>query len=85
MYDVLIVGGGPVGACAGALLARGAGGPGLAVALLEPKPPAALPARLGPPPEARTSLPLDTDLQPLDGAAQAPQPGGVLPSGKPPQ
>jgi 2-octaprenylphenol hydroxylase len=44
MYDVLIVGGGPVGACAGALLARGAGGPGLAVALLEPKPPAALPA-----------------------------------------
>jgi 2-polyprenylphenol 6-hydroxylase len=44
MYDVLIVGGGPVGACAGALLARGAGGAGLSVALLEPKAPAALPA-----------------------------------------
>jgi 2-octaprenylphenol hydroxylase len=44
MYDVLIVGGGPVGACAGALLARGAGGPGLSVALLEPQPPAPLPA-----------------------------------------
>jgi 2-octaprenylphenol hydroxylase len=33
-----------VGACAGALLARGAGGRALCVALLEPKPPAALPA-----------------------------------------
>jgi 2-polyprenylphenol 6-hydroxylase len=45
MFDVLIVGGGPVGACAGALLARGAAGaPGLAVALLEPKAPPPLPA-----------------------------------------
>jgi 2-octaprenylphenol hydroxylase len=44
MYDVLIVGGGPVGACAGALLARGEGGRALSVALLEPRPPAALPA-----------------------------------------
>jgi 2-polyprenylphenol 6-hydroxylase len=45
MFDVLIVGGGPVGACAGALLVRGAtGAPGLAVALLEPKPPTPLPA-----------------------------------------
>ena len=45
MYDVLIVGGGPVVACAGALLARGeGGGRGLSVALLEPKPPTALPA-----------------------------------------
>src|SRR6202035_3287693 len=37
MFDVAIVGGGPVGACAAALLARGAagGGGGLRVALLE--------------------------------------------------
>jgi 2-polyprenylphenol 6-hydroxylase len=41
MFDVVIVGGGPVGACAGALLARGAGaGRGLSVALLEPRAPA---------------------------------------------
>jgi 2-polyprenylphenol 6-hydroxylase len=44
MYDVAVVGGGPVGACAGALLAHGGGGRALSVALLEPKPPAALPA-----------------------------------------
>lgn len=38
MFDVLIVGGGPVGACAGALLVGGAtGAPGLSVALLEPR------------------------------------------------
>ena len=49
MLDVVIVGGGPVGACLGALLARGAGGAGaagsaagLAVAVLEPRAPAAL-------------------------------------------
>jgi 2-polyprenylphenol 6-hydroxylase len=45
VFDVVIVGGGPVGACAGALLARGSGGArALSVALLEPRPPAALPA-----------------------------------------
>jgi len=38
MFDVLIVGGGPVGACAGALLVgAGRGAPGLSVALLEPR------------------------------------------------
>jgi 2-polyprenylphenol 6-hydroxylase len=41
MYDVLIVGGGPAGACLGALLARGANGRALRVALLEPRAPAA--------------------------------------------
>src|ERR1700760_98357 len=35
MFDVLIVGGGPVGACAGALLAHGS----LRVCILEPKRP----------------------------------------------
>ena len=45
MFDVVIVGGGPVGACAGALLARGtAGAAGLSVALLEPRPPGVVPA-----------------------------------------
>ena len=46
MFDVAIVGGGPVGACAAALLARGAvGGSGaLRVALLEAGAPAPLPA-----------------------------------------
>jgi len=45
MFDVAIVGGGPVGACAGALLARGgAGGHALSVALLEPRAPALLAA-----------------------------------------
>jgi len=46
VLDVVIVGGGPVGACLGALLARGAGGAGgaagLAVAVLEPRAPAPL-------------------------------------------
>jgi 2-polyprenylphenol 6-hydroxylase len=38
MFDVVIIGGGPVGACAGALLARGTrGAAGLSVALLEPR------------------------------------------------
>jgi 2-polyprenylphenol 6-hydroxylase len=37
MFDVIIIGGGPVGACAGALLARGIGGRALKVALLEPR------------------------------------------------
>jgi 2-octaprenylphenol hydroxylase len=45
MFDVAIVGGGPVGACAGALLARGTPGvAGLSVALLEPRPPGVVPA-----------------------------------------
>ncbi len=40
MFDVIVVGGGPVGACVGALLAQGsAGAAGLSVALLEPRPP----------------------------------------------
>lgn len=39
-FDVVVVGGGPVGACAATLLAHGAGaGDGLRVALLEPHPP----------------------------------------------
>jgi len=42
MHDVVIVGGGPVGACLGALLA--AAGDGTRVAVLEPRAPAALPA-----------------------------------------
>ena len=49
LIDVLIVGGGPAGACAGALLARG-GGKGvraLTVALLEPKRPALPTSREG--------------------------------------
>ena len=45
MFDVVIVGGGPVGACAGALLVRGnAAAAGLAVALLEPRAPQLLAA-----------------------------------------
>src|SRR5437588_97900 len=46
MFDVLVVGGGPVGACLGALLAGGAcsGARALSVAVLEPRPPAPLPA-----------------------------------------
>ena len=51
MFDIVIVGGGPVGACAGALLARGTrGAAGLSVALLEPRPPGrvAADARLDP-------------------------------------
>src|SRR5438046_10632876 len=45
MFDVLVVGGGPVGACLGALLAAGAcGARALSIAVLEPRPPAPLPA-----------------------------------------
>jgi 2-polyprenylphenol 6-hydroxylase len=47
MSDVAIIGGGPVGACAGALLARA----GLAVTLIEPHPPAPFPQ--GSAPQAR--------------------------------
>jgi len=51
MFDIVIVGGGPVGACAGALLARGTrGASGLSVALLEPRPPRTLPADARPDP-----------------------------------
>jgi 2-octaprenylphenol hydroxylase len=39
MFDVAVVGGGPVGACLATLLARGAGAAGLKVALIEPRPP----------------------------------------------
>jgi len=45
--DVIIIGGGPVGACAGALLARA----GLTVTLIEPSPPAPIPQ--GSAPEVR--------------------------------
>ena len=51
MFDIVIVGGGPVGACAGALLARGThGAAGLSVALLEPRPPEAIAADARPEP-----------------------------------
>jgi len=51
MFDVIIVGGGPAGACAGALLARStAGTSGLSVALLEPRWPQAAPAVARPDP-----------------------------------
>jgi 2-octaprenylphenol hydroxylase len=51
MFDVIIVGGGPVGACAGALLARStAASSGLSVALLEPCWPQAAPAEARPDP-----------------------------------
>jgi len=51
MFDIVIVGGGPVGACAGALLARGTrGAAGLSVALLEPRAPGTLPADAPPDP-----------------------------------
>jgi 2-octaprenylphenol hydroxylase len=51
MFDIVIVGGGPVGACAGALLARGTrGAAGLSVALLEPRPPRTIAADAGPDP-----------------------------------
>ena len=40
MFDVVVVGGGPVGACLATLLARGAGAVGLKVALIEPRAPA---------------------------------------------
>jgi 2-octaprenylphenol hydroxylase len=49
--DVAIVGGGPVGACAAALLAHGIGGTGLRVALIEPHVPQ--PPSAGAPPDAR--------------------------------
>ena len=52
MFDVVVVGGGPVGACLGALLAGAPGGARtLSVALLEPRLPQALPSDA--PPDAR--------------------------------
>ncbi|HEY1874532.1 MAG TPA: FAD-dependent monooxygenase [Steroidobacteraceae bacterium] len=51
MFDIVIAGGGPVGACAGALLARGTrGAAALSVALLEPRAPGAVPAHAPPDP-----------------------------------
>ena len=60
MFDAVIVGGGPVGACAAALLARGAGGGALRVALLEP----ALPAPLA------AAAPLQTRVVALSRASE---------------
>jgi 2-octaprenylphenol hydroxylase len=61
MFDVLIVGGGPVGACAAALLARTApGAAAVRVALLEPNAPAPVP------PEA----PLDARVVALSRASE---------------
>lgn len=62
MFDAVIVGGGPVGACAAALLARGAGAGGgaLRVALLEP----ALPAPLA------AAAPLQTRVVALSRASE---------------
>jgi 2-polyprenylphenol 6-hydroxylase len=51
MFDIVIVGGGPVGACAGALLARGTrAAAGLSVALLEPRAPGAVSPQAPPDP-----------------------------------
>ena len=60
MFDVVIVGGGPVGACAGALLVRaGAGGRALSVAVLEPRAP-----------EVRADAPADTRVVALSRASE---------------
>jgi 2-octaprenylphenol hydroxylase len=60
MFDVVIVGGGPVGACAGALLVRaGGGGRALSVAVLEPRPP-----------EVRADAPADTRVVALSRASE---------------
>jgi 2-octaprenylphenol hydroxylase len=67
MFDVAIVGGGPVGACAGALLAHGVGGGrSLSVALLEPRTPA-LPPVTGPPSAA---APADARVVALSRASE---------------
>jgi 2-octaprenylphenol hydroxylase len=66
MFDVLIVGGGPVGACAGALLVgAGTGTPGLSVALLEPRAEQLLP--LAP---AATAAPHDSRVVALSRASE---------------
>ena len=66
MFDVVIVGGGPVGACAGALLTRpGGSGAALSVALLEPRAEQLLSTAV-----ARASAPHDSRVVALSRASQ---------------
>jgi ubiquinone biosynthesis UbiH/UbiF/VisC/COQ6 family hydroxylase len=66
MFDVVVVGGGPVGACAGALLVNAtAGASGLSVALLEPRARQLLPL-----PPAGTDSPHDSRVVALSRASE---------------
>jgi 2-polyprenylphenol 6-hydroxylase len=60
MFDVAVVGGGPVGACAAALLATSRSGRPLRVALLEPRPPA----------EPDAGSPIDTRVVAISRASE---------------